>query len=58
MVGNICEVTEGTTLLVITPVSSGLKKMHILIFSKYMYLHVKIASLANAQSCVTIGPIH
>ena len=28
-----------------------------LIFSKYKYLHVKIASLANLKSCVTVGPI-
>ena len=53
--GNVCEVTEGRTLLVIIQVSSGLKKYHILI---YKYLHVKIASLANVKSCVTIGPIH
>ena len=57
-VGNICEVTEGRTLLVKTQVSNGLKKFHILIFSKYKYLHFKIASLANVQSCVTIGPIY
>ena len=56
--GNVCEVTKGRTLLVITQVSSGLKKFHILIFSKYKYLHVTIASLANVQSCVTTGPIH
>ena len=56
--GSVCEVTEGRTLLVITQVSSGLKKLYILIFSKYKYLHVKITSLANIQSCVTIGPIH
>ena len=47
-------VTEVSTLLVITKVSSGLKKLHILIFSKYKYLHVKIASLANVKSCVTV----
>ena len=63
MVGNVCEVTEGRTLLVITQVSSGLKKFHILIFSilifsKCKYLHVKIASLASVQSCVIIGLIH
>ena len=52
VVGNVCEFTEGTTLLVTTQVSSGLKKLHILIFSKYNYLHVKIASSANVQSCV------
>ena len=34
------------------------KKSHILIFSKYKYFHVKIASLANVKSCVTVGPIH
>ena len=58
--GNVCEVTEGRTLLAITQVSSasGLKKLYILIFSKYKYFHVKIASLANVQSCVTIGPIN
>ena len=33
-------VTEVSTFLVITQVSSGLKKSHILIFSKYKYLHV------------------
>ena len=55
MVGNVCEVTEGRTLLVITQVSSGLKKFHILIFSKYKYLHVKIASLANVKSCIIVG---
>ena len=49
-------VTEVSTFLVITQVSSGLKKSHILIFSKYKYLHVKIASLANVKSCVTVGP--
>ena len=41
--GNVCEVTEKRILLVITQVSSGLKKLHILIFSKYKYLHDKIA---------------
>ena len=44
------------TLLVITQVSSGLKKVaysHL-----YKYLHVKIASLANVKSCVTVGPLH
>ena len=51
-------VTEVSTFLVITQVSSALKKSHILIFSKYKYLHVKIASLANVKSCVTVGPIH
>ena len=40
--------------VVITQVISGLKKLHILIFSKYKYL--KIASLANVKSCVTVGP--
>ena len=45
--GNVCVVTEGRTLVVITQVSSDLKKLHILIFSKYKYLHVKIAGLAN-----------
>ena len=28
-----------------------------LIFSKYKYLHVTIASLANVKSCITVGPI-
>ena len=55
VMGNVCVVTKGRTLLVITQVSSGLKKSHILIFSKYKYLYVKIASLANVKSCVTIG---
>ena len=40
-------VTEMSTFLAITQVSSGLKTSHILIFSKYKYLHVKIANLAN-----------
>ena len=48
-------VTEVPTFLVITQISSGLEKSHILI---YKYLHVKIASLANVKSCVTVGPIH
>jgi len=47
-----------STFLVITQVRSGLKKSHICIFSNYKYLHVKIASLANVKSCVTLGPIH
>ena len=56
VVGNVCEITKGRTLLVITQVSSGLKNS---IFSSlYKYLHVKIDSLANVQSCVTMGPIH
>ena len=53
--GSICVVTEGRTLVLITQVSSGLKKSHIL---KYKCLHVKVASLANVKSCVTVGPIH
>ena len=50
-------VTEVSTFLVITQVSSGLKKSHIFIFSKYKYLLVMhaIASLANVKSCVTVG---
>jgi len=51
-------VTEVSTFLAITQVSSGLKKSHIRIFSKYKYLHVRMASLANVKSCVTLGPIH
>jgi len=36
-------VTEVSTFLITTQVSSGLKqKSHIVIFSKYKYLHVKI----------------
>jgi len=50
-------VTEVSTFLDITQVSNGLKKLHILIFSKYKYLNVKIPSLANVKSCVTVGPI-
>ena len=42
-------VGEVSTFLVITPVSNRLKNSHILIFSKYKYLHVKIASLANVN---------
>ena len=55
--GNIFVVTEVSTLLIITRVSSGLKKLQMLIFSKYKYLHLKIASLANVKSWVTVGPI-
>ena len=54
---NIFVVTKVSTLLIITRVSSGLKKSQMLIFSKYKYLHVKIASLANVKSCVTVGPV-
>ena len=35
---------------------SGLKKSHVLIFSKCKYLQVKIASLCTVKSSVTIGP--
>ena len=56
VVGNVCKVTEGRTLLVITQVSTGFKKI---VYSHLCkYLHVKIASLANVKSCVTIGPSH
>ena len=56
--GNIFVVTKVSTLLIITRVSSGLKKKsQMFIFSKYKYLHVKIASLANVKSCITVGPI-
>ena len=55
--GNIFVVTKVSTLLIITLVSSGLKKSQMLIFSKYKYLHVKIASLAYVKSCITVGPI-
>ena len=54
---NIFVVTKVSTLLIITRVSSGLKKSQMLIFSKYKYLHVKIDSLANVKSCITVGPI-
>ena len=50
-------VTEVSTFVTITQVSNGFKKSHILIFSKFKYLHYKIASLATVKSCVTIGPI-
>ena len=53
---DVCEVTEGRTLLVMTQVSSGLKKIPYSHLSKYKY-HVKIASLANVTSCVIVGPI-
>jgi len=33
-------------------------KNRICSFKKYKYLHVKIASLANVKSYVTVGPIH
>ena len=39
-------------ILVITQVSSGLKKFHILIFSKCEYFHVKIPSLANVHQFI------
>ena len=55
--GNIFVVTKVSTLLIITRVSSGIKKSQMFIFSKYKYLHVKIASLANVKSCVTVGTI-
>ena len=51
--GNIFVVTK---VLIITRVSSGLKKSHniMLIYSKYKYLHVKIVSTiierASSQS--------
>ena len=48
--GNVSVVTKGRTLLVVTQVSSGLIKSHLLNLSKYKYLHVKIANLANAIS--------
>ena len=51
-------VTEVSTFLTIIQVDSGLKKLHILFFSKYKYLHVKIASLPTVKSFVTVGPIH
>ena len=50
--GNVCVVTDNSSLAVVK------KNLHILIFSKYKYLHVKIGSLANVKSCVTIGPVH
>ena len=40
-------VTEVSTFLVITQVSSGVKQLH-------KYLHVKIASLANVKSYVIV----
>ena len=54
---NIFVVTKVSKILIIFRVSKGLKKSQMLIFSKYKYLHVKIASLANVKSCVTVGPI-
>ena len=59
VVGNVCEVTEGRALLVITQVSSGLKNpISSSSANVSTLIHVKIASLANVQSCVNIGPIH
>ena len=52
---NVSVVTEGTVLLIITQVSSGLKTLHMPRSCKYKYLHVKIASLAVMKSCVTVG---
>ena len=45
----VCVVTQVSTFLIITQVSSGLRKSHILmiIFNKCKYLHVKIASLGT-----------
>ena len=40
--GSIFVVTEVSTILIISRVSSGLKKVQMLIFSKYKYLDVKI----------------
>ena len=42
-------VTEGRTILVITQVSSGLKKLCMFIFRKYKCLQVEIASLASVD---------
>ena len=39
VMGNICVITGKRTLLVITLVSSGLKKIQFIIFTKYKYLH-------------------
>ena len=55
--GNIFVVTEVSTLLIIIRVSGFKKKSQMLIFRKYKYLHVKIASLAKVKSFVTVGPI-
>ena len=50
---NIFVVTKVSTLLIMTRVSSGLKKSHMLTnISTFM-----IVSLANVKSCVTMGPI-
>ena len=40
--GNIGVVTEGTTVLIITQVSNGLKKLHMPGFCKWKCLHVKV----------------
>ena len=53
----VCVVTIVSAFLIITELSSGLKKSNFLNFSKCKYLHVKMASLATVKSCVTIGPI-
>ena len=42
--------TEGTTLLIITQVRSGFKKLHPPMFCKYKYLYVKICSLVIVKS--------
>ena len=47
---NVCEVTEGRTLLVITQVSSGLKNHIFSSLANIKYLHVKIASLVPGSS--------
>ena len=44
-------------VVIITRVSSGLKKIADVNFSEYKHPHVKIASLVNVKSCVTMDPI-
>ena len=47
----------GVQVITASQVQSIGCRWQMLIFSKYKYLHVKIANLANVKSCITVGPI-
>ena len=49
-------VTEVSVILIITQISSSLKKLHILIFSKCKYLHAKIATFDG--KCLALYGVH
>ena len=53
---DVCAVTEVSTIIIQVS-STWLKKLHMPKFCKSKYLLVKIVSLANVKSCLTIGPI-